>query len=187
MRCFVAVDLSDATRDAIAAAQARLRGAAPNADLSWVNPAKLHLTLKFLGEVEEPSELRPALADVAAAHRPFALEAGGLGGFPSGVRPRVLWIGLRSGLREIGLLAADVERACQQKGFPLDARPFRGHVTIARVRSQRGLGRVLRAVEGERETTFGAWTAREVVLYRSRLGGSAGSTYEPLGRAALRG
>jgi 2'-5' RNA ligase len=188
MRCFVAVDLSDATRDAIAGVQTRLRGAAPNADVGWVNPAKLHLTLKFLGEVDEPTDaLRTELAGVAREHGPFDLSVGGIGGFPTGSRPRVLWIGLRAGLREIGLLAADVERACQRVGFPLDARPFRGHVTIARVRSPRGLSRVVRGMEAERETELGTWRVREVVLYRSHLGGSAGSTYEPLDRIALTG
>lgn len=188
MRCFVAVDLSEATRDAIAAVQARLRGAAPNADVGWVNPTKLHLTLKFLGEVDGPTDaLRLELAGVACEHGPFDLSVGGIGGFPTGPRPRVLWIGLRGGLREIGLLAADVERACQRVGFPLDARPFRGHVTIARVRSPRGLSRVVRAMEAERESELGTWMVREVVLYRSHLGGSAGSTYEPLERLPLGG
>ncbi len=188
MRCFVAVDLSDETRDAIAAAQARLRGAAPNADVGWVNPTKLHLTLKFLGGVDGPLDaLRTGLVGVARGHAPFEVRAGGLGGFPGGARPRVLWIGLRGGLREIGLLAADVERACEQAGFPLEARPFRGHVTIARVRSPRGLSRILRTMDAERETEFGAWTVRTLVLYRSHLGGKAGSTYEPLERIVLSG
>jgi 2'-5' RNA ligase len=190
VRCFVAVDLSDETRDAIAAAQAGLRVAAPRADVGWIDPAKMHLTLKFLGEVEESRRdaIEATLAGVARRHGPFALTAGGAGAFPGPSRPRVLWTGLTAGLREIGLLAADVERACVPLGFPLEARPFRGHVTLGRVRTPRGVGRVLRAMETLEGATFGTWTVREIVLYRSHLGGgSRGSRYEALARFPLGG
>jgi len=189
MRCFVAVDLSDETRDAIAKAQADLRAAAPRADVGWIDPAKMHLTLKFLGEVEEARRdaIDTALADVARRHGPFALTAGGAGAFPGPSRPRVLWTGLVGGLREIGLLAVDVERACARLGFPLEARPFRGHVTLGRVRSPRGVGRAIRAMDALDGAVFGTWTVREVVLYRSHLGGSHGARYEALGRFGLGG
>src|SRR6185503_11131664 len=75
VRCFVAVDVPEATRDAIAAAQGRLREAGPRADVGWVDARKLHLTLKFLGEVPEPTVdvIRDALAVIARRHEPFAL------------------------------------------------------------------------------------------------------------------
>ena len=187
MRCFVAVDLPPGTRDAIATAQATLRTAGPRADVGWVDPTKLHLTLKFLGEVADDGlvALRSALATVARRHAPFAVVAGGMGVFPGRARPRVLSAGLMGGLREIGLLAVDVERACVPLGFPPDARPFRGHVTIGRVRSPRSLGRVLGAMDDLAERSFGSWTVDEAILYRSHLRGSAGSLYEPLARLAL--
>jgi RNA 2',3'-cyclic 3'-phosphodiesterase len=187
MRCFVAVDLSDEAREAIAAAQARLRATAPRAEVGWIDPAKMHLTLEFLGEVAEQQRggIEGALADVAARHAPFALTAGGAGTFPGPSRPRVLWVGLAAGLREIGLLAADVERACAPLGFPPEGRPFRGHVTLGRVRNPRGVGRVVRALRELDGATFGTWTVREVVLYRSHLGGSRPARYEALARFPL--
>ena len=187
MRCFVAVDLSDEARDAIAAAQARLRAASPRAEIGWTDPAKMHLTLKFLGEVEEERRdaIEAALAAVAERHAAFATTAGGAGSFPGPSRPRVLWAGLTAGLREIGLLAADVERACAPLGVPPDARPFRGHVTVGRVRAPRGIGRVMRALGELDGTTFGTWTVREVVFYRSHLRGARGARHEALARFAL--
>jgi 2'-5' RNA ligase len=187
MRCFVAVDVPAKTRDAIAEAASALREAGPRAEVSWAKPEKMHLTLKFLGEVAEATapRLASAFAEVAARHAPFTLVAGGMGGFPSRSRPRVLWAGLVEGRREIGLLAADVERACESLGFPLEARPFRGHLTIGRVRSPRAIGRVVAAMDAFDEAVFGRWTVGELVFYRSHLHGSAGSTYEPLGRFAL--
>jgi len=186
MRCFVAVDLPDDVRAAVAAVQADARAAAPRADVAWVDPAKLHLTLKFLGEVADDAvtDVRAALEAVARRHEPFATAAGGTGQFPSGPRPRVLWVGLTAGLREIGLLAAEVERAYLPLGFPLDARLFRGHVTIGRVRSPRGIARVVTAMAAA-PVALGAWTVRDVVLYRSHLRGAQGSLYEPLARVAL--
>ena len=189
MRCFVAVDLSDATRDAVAAAMTTLREAGRNADIGWTEPTKLHLTLEFLGEVadETRTALGPVLSAVASRHEPFVASAGGVGVFPSRPPPRVLWAGLTGGLRAIGLLAADVERACVPLGFPLATWPFRGHVTIGRVRSPRGFQRLVGALDAMREEAFGSWTVREIVLYRSHLHGSVGSAYEPLARYGLGG
>ena len=187
MHCFVAVDLSPEAREAIAIAQHALRDAGPRADVGWVDVAKLHLTLKFLGEVPEDAvgAVGTTLAEVAGRHRVFELVAGGVGCFPGPSRPRVLWTGLTGGLREIGALAADVERACVPLGFPPEARPFRGHVTIGRVRSPRGIGRVVRTMDALADRTFGAWTVRDLVLYRSHLRGARGSLYEALARFAL--
>ncbi len=183
MRCFVAIDLPDDVRAAVAAAQQRLRDVAPKADVRWTSPAAIHLTLKFLGEVADVEPVRAAIAEVASRHGPIALAAGGLGAFPGPSRPRVLWAGITAGIRELGLLAADVERVVAPLGFAPDARPFRGHLTLARVRSPRGLGRI-GAVLGADASSFGAWTATDVVLYRSHLR-PTGSIYEPLARLDL--
>jgi RNA 2',3'-cyclic 3'-phosphodiesterase len=185
MRCFVAIDLPDDVRAAVAAAQERLRGAAPKADVRWVAPGSMHLTLKFLGEVADAEPIRAVLASVASRHGPIALAAGGLGAFPGPSRPRVLWAGITAGVRELGLLAADVERALAPLGFAPEARPFRGHLTVARVRSPRGLARI-GAVLGADASAFGSWTATDVVLYRSHLR-PTGSIYEPLARVELSG
>jgi 2'-5' RNA ligase len=185
----VAVDLPAEVRDAIAESSSALRAANPRAQVSWTKPEKMHLTLKFLADVPDPtlSRLRTALAAVAIRHARFTLVACGVGGFPSRARPRVLWAGLTEGMREVGRLAADVERACEPLGFPLESRPFRGHLTIGRVRAPRGIGRIVAAMDRFESAVFGRWTVGEIVLYRSHLHGSAGSTYEPLGQFALAG
>jgi 2'-5' RNA ligase len=186
VRCFVAVDLSGEARDAVAEAAGALRERGPRADVKWVDPANLHLTLEFLGEVTEDRivAVRAALGRVAGGHAPFELGMAGIGGFPSLGRPRVLWAGVSHGLRELGLLAADVERAMAPLGFPPESRPFSGHVTLGRVRTPRGLRRVLDAAAALEGQPFGAWTVREIVLYRSHLRPS-GSVYEPLATLAL--
>ena len=186
MRCFVAIELPDDVRAALARTQASLRQRAPRADLRWVDAAGLHVTLKFLGEVAEDrlSALTDALRATVASHAALALAVAGLGGFPSLGRPRVLWAGIPTGVAELGRLAAALERALAPLGFPPESRPFRSHVTIARVRSPRGTGRIAAAIRAGGDVDFGRWTATDVVLFQSRLRPS-GAVYEPLARFAL--
>jgi 2'-5' RNA ligase len=184
LRCFVAVDLSPEVRTALTRAQAGLRAAAPRAEVRWLEPAGLHLTLKFLGQVAE-DKVPAVVAALAAVRRaPIALAAAGLGGFPSLKRARVIWAGLASGVPALTALAADVDRVLAPVGFAPEARPFRGHVTIGRVRSPRGLAAVVEAIQGARAPVFGSWTAAEMVLYQSRLR-PTGAVYEVVSRLPL--
>ena len=186
MRCFVALDLPDDVCAALEAVQARLRMAAPQADVRWVVRAGLHLTLKFLGEVADTQRetVRGALEGVTRAAAPIELSCAGLGLFPGPARPRVVWAGIASGLRELGALAAAIERALEPVGYPAERRPFRGHATLGRVRSPGGIGPLVPALERTGRAEFGRWTASEIVLYRSHLR-PTGSIYEPLARLPL--
>jgi 2'-5' RNA ligase len=187
VRCFVAADVPEEVRAAIARAAAAVRRAARKADVRWVDPAALHLTLKFLGEVAESrlSDLARALAAGVAGRAPFEVAARGLGGFPSVRQPRVVWAGIVVGVAELAELAAAIERALGPLGFPSEARPFRGHVTIGRVRSPRGRERLANAVTTAAALELGAWKVREAVLYRSHLR-PGGAVYEALARLPLK-
>src|SRR5262245_6799886 len=107
-------------------AQATVRRDARDADVRWADREQLHVTLKFLGAVPDDrvaalsSALDAAVADLA----PVALEVAGLGAFPGPTRPRVLWVGIRTGAGELARLAAAVDRALAPLGFPPEARAF---------------------------------------------------------------
>jgi len=188
MRCFVAIDLSPEVRAAIVRAQAGLRAGAPHADVRWLDPGGMHLTLAFLGEVreEQVAAVESALAAAMTPRPPLGLVASGLGGFPSARRPRVVWAGIVGEGEALGRTAAAVASALVPLGFRAEERPFRGHVTLARVRSPRGLQPLGDAVAAGVRADFGAWTAREVVLYRSHLR-TSGAVYEPLVRLPFGG
>lgn len=164
MRLFLALELEPATADGILAAVAPLQAleASPATEgathardraLAWVPAQKLHLTLKFLGDADEErvARLVRAANNVAARHRPFELTLGGVGAFPNFRRPRVVWLGMESEPR-LELLHHDVEVAAADVGYELEGRPFRPHVTLARVREQlpaeraRTLARAPRAI-----------------------------------------
>ena len=123
IRCFVAVLLPDRVRAGLAAVSAELRGRAPG--LVWVQADNLHLTLRFLGEVE-PATLKSAgeaVTVAAAAVAPFTVTLGGLGGFPPGRAPRVVWAGVVGGSAGLGALHAGLEAALLARGIPERAGP----------------------------------------------------------------
>ena len=191
MRCFLAVDLPEAVREAIAAVSTSIRERlrADAGRVRWVAPENLHLTLRFLGEIDEgrAREVTAAVERVTAAQAPIPVEAAGLGLFPGPVRPRVVWAGLTTGSPDVGRLARALEQALAAVGFPPESRPSRAHLTIGRIRpGEHGGARLADALTAAGSPDFGGWTVREVVLYRSHLG-PRGPRYEALGRLPLRG
>ena len=134
-RLFVAVTLPAEAREAIARLIHALR-AADVSGLRLVNPEGVHLTLKFLGNVDR--SLLPALADaldaVGEGAAPFALQLSGVGVFPNPRSPRVLWAGVTGDIASLTALARRVDDACSTLGFPRERRPFSPHLTLARVR-----------------------------------------------------
>ncbi|MBM3889321.1 MAG: RNA 2',3'-cyclic phosphodiesterase [Verrucomicrobia bacterium] len=184
MRLFIAVDISEAVRDAVAATQSQLKLA--NADVAWVKPENFHLTLKFLGEVpdEELDDINAALDLAAAPHGAFEMEMRGMGCFPDRGVPRVVWAGVGEGRDALKGLARDLEEAMAALRFAREKREFAAHLTIGRVRSPRGADRLRRHVDAELETVFGRSTVDQVRLYKSTLA-PGGSIYEVLGAAKL--
>ena len=181
-RSFVAIPLPEDVRGRLAALQETLRPA--RADVKWVDPALLHVTLKFLGDLDD--EARPVLESglqrIAASAAPIDLEARGLGAFPPSGAPRVVWAGLseRAPGRLAGLAGA-VEAAA---GFPPEGRPFAAHVTLGRVKSPRNAAALRALLEAGRDADAGAFRADAVVLFRSDLT-PQGPTYTAVARFPL--
>jgi 2'-5' RNA ligase len=186
MRLFLALELPVAAAEEIAAATAPLRDAEPG--LSWLPVHKLHLTLKFLGEGDDGrvAALTETLDRVARNHRPFEMTVRGAGAFPNFRRPRVVWMGVEPEPR-LELLHHDVEIAAQELGYELEGRPFRPHITLARVRTplpaerSRALARAARKLDHSRS----AYVDR-LTLFDSATGDS-GAHYRRLHAATLGG
>jgi 2'-5' RNA ligase len=190
MRLFVAVDVDAATREGAGRFRDAVARKLPSAErgLRWVAPDNLHMTLRFIGEVDEPRPIEDALAppfDVA----PFVLRWGAPVWIPADGRPRVLAVGLDAGGDALATLAARVAARLAAAGIEPEARPFLPHLTLARVREG-----AAREIARQREAILAAGGRRvagevgvsAVTLYESRLS-PAGPVYAVRLRAALGG
>ena len=186
LRLFFAVELPEEVRARAAEHATRLRQSFPDVRAGWERPEKLHVTLKFLGDVDEPRapSLRRAAEAATRGLSSFALTVEGTGSFPPRGAPRVLWLGLRDDSGRLAHLQSQLERECEREGFPRETRPFKPHLTLARLRTPRG-ARELAAAHGE--TPFGPldFDIPELLLIHSQLG-PGGSRYTPISRHPLR-
>ena len=128
--------MPDALRARLAVEIDRLRAVA--SDVAWVAETNLHVTVKFLGQIEDPrvGVIGDALGAVATRTRSFELGVRDLGAFPTAARPRIVWVGLEPAA-PLAALAADVDTALGALGMPRESRPFAAHVTLGRVRDSR--------------------------------------------------
>ncbi|UCG86320.1 MAG: RNA 2',3'-cyclic phosphodiesterase [Gemmatimonadota bacterium] len=184
MRLFVAVNLPDTLRKAAWNSAAPLRdGRLP---VKWVGVDALHLTLKFLGEVDagRRAEVQDAVDAAASGTTQFALPVLGFGAFPNPRRARVIWLGCDS-VPELELLQHRVEQRMSDIGFPLEVRPFHPHLTLGRVRrdarpaSLAGLDDLLQRLQFQAQTVV-----KSVDLMQSELS-RAGARYTRLHCAKL--
>ena len=173
MRAFIAVEISDQMRGAIARVEEHLKYA--GADVKWVRPELVHLTLKFLGDIDEKraGEVSTIIDDIARARSKFEITAKDIGAFPRIEHPRVIWVGLDKGAAETAGLAAAVEEALAGIGFKKEERPFSPHLTIGRVRSPLNKDKlkekVVSAAESFHATSISPHTVTSIILFRSTL------------------
>jgi 2'-5' RNA ligase len=184
IRSFVAVLLPDPLKARLdeAAAPLRQQGGA----VSWVRAENLHVTMRFLGGVDEATigKVREALAEAAAGVAPFRIVLQGFGGFPTARAPRVVWAGVSDGGEQLGALHARVEAALARRRIPAEGRAFHPHVTLGRAREPRGAGGLAEAL-GAPGAPLGQTLVDAIHLMRSDLHPS-GARYSVLAREPLR-
>lgn len=183
MRTFVAIELPKELASQIDQLQTNLRKT--KADVSWVKPQNVHITLKFLGEVKEEKieEVYQAVEASVAGTKNFQANLQGLGGFPNLKRPRVIWIGIDKGKEILAQLGPKLEEEFFKIGFAKENRDFTPHLTIGRVKSSKNLEKL--AIEINK-TAFETqdFEVQEVVVMKSTLH-PIGSVYTPLKKVLL--
>lgn len=188
IRSFVAIELPAEFKAALGSVEDNLR-AGHYPFVKWVNPSGIHLTLKFLGNIdpEKTIDITSALTEVAHRAFPFHLELGGLGVFPNLRRPRVVWVGIEGDIERLAALQKEVESALVPLGFPAESRPFSAHLTLARLREGISPGERENFGELVGSTAFHSELAFEVNairLMRSQLS-PTGAIYHCLAVIAL--
>jgi 2'-5' RNA ligase len=186
IRTFIALSLPESVKAALEAFGSDLKRS--NAQVSWVRPGSIHLTLKFLGNVPEEGieAIGTALSEVATSIAPFNLQVAGCGAFPTIKQIRVVWAGIRGELDVLQSLQKGVEDAMTLLGFKPEDRPFRPHLTLGRARGRGGLQALQERLMASQDFQTPPFDCREVVLYRSDLKPD-GARYTPLFRAAFTG
>ncbi|MDH3216382.1 MAG: RNA 2',3'-cyclic phosphodiesterase [Candidatus Krumholzibacteria bacterium] len=183
MRLFFAVDLSDSVRATIRQAIEDIPIASP--PWRWVEPANLHITLKFLGEI--PQKWIEGLADCAhlvCRSEPFSIRLRRLGGFPSLSRPRVLFYRAEEGAKPLETLAQELDRELFERlGIAREKRPFRAHLTIARIK-QNLSPQIVRLLQTVPPLGEASQRVENLVLMKSTLR-PEGAVYHPLKEFAL--
>jgi 2'-5' RNA ligase len=183
IRAFIATNIDSRIIREVAETIVQLRRAIP--EVRWVAPDKIHLTIKFLGDIE-PSLVDPianALEQTLTLFPRFTINAKGLGVFPDRRRPRVLWVGLEGG--QLAKLAANVEAALEPLGFLPEARGFQPHLTIGRWARFGGRAQnLMEEIERWKSHDYGVSKVETVTLFQSVLKPD-GAFHQPLRVVAI--
>lgn len=190
IRAFIAVELPGEVAPFLARLQDDLKKR-EQAPVKWVDPESIHLTLKFLGNIDagKVDAIAAAISEAAKGIGPLPLRLGAPGAFPNVRAPRVICVGLEGNTEGLSALHRNIERALVPLGFPPEKRRFSPHLTLGRVRDQaapnerRLLGEAVSSLKVE---TSPAFEARAVSLMRSTLT-REGALYDRLASAALEG
>lgn len=201
MRTFIALPLPSEIQERLSTIQERLKK--NGADVSWVKPHNIHLTLKFLGERDEKmiKSIGEILEQVAGDTQPFYLRLSSPGAFPGINAPRVIWMGIDKGAEETKILAQELEDKIARAGIPKEKRPFSCHITIGRVRSGLNIQKLteeLKRIQTQtgdltagipekpgQDTSRFEFSVDKVILYASTLT-PQGPVYQPVKIANLR-
>ena len=169
MRAFLAIEIPESVREALWALAAGLRQAPVRT--SWTRMENLHVTLRFLGEIgaADADRLTERLAPPCARTAQFTLAVEGVGAFPNPERPAVLWAGVRDPSGRLAALNALAEEAAEHIGLSPERRPFRGHVTLGRVRDERRAGELTAKLHALGNAPCGSFTVEAVALIESQL------------------
>jgi 2'-5' RNA ligase len=184
VRLFIAINLPESERQAIHESTAPLRAAANS--VTWVAPDCIHLTMKFLGEQqpEHVPKVRDVLAGVARRFHPLRLDVGGVGAFPHLRAPRIFWMGIGADPK-LELLHHDLEVACEALGHEVEARAFRPHITLGRVKREVSPDQVASMARLATNVRYrGTMDARSIDVMQSELS-SAGPRYTVLAAVPL--
>ncbi|MDZ4779797.1 MAG: RNA 2',3'-cyclic phosphodiesterase [Planctomycetia bacterium] len=186
VRTFVAVELTPEIRGRAHQLISVLRRVV--ADVRWSPPENMHLTLKFLGDIEvlEIPRICQAVSQAVADLSPFGIEVQGAGAFPDAERPRTVWLGVGEGTDALTEVHERLEAALAPLGFREEGRRFRPHLTLGRVRDSEAGSRFAQTLAEHAEFFAGEMIVGEVTIFSSELSRS-GSKYEVLGHADFGG
>jgi len=169
IRSFIALELEQEIIEKLRGVEEKLKSA--RAEVKWLNPSSIHLTLKFLGGVDEEmiGKIAGKAERIARKYEPFNLSVEGIGTFPPGKSPRVVWVGVKGDTNSLSQLQEQIEQEISSLGFEREARGFTPHLTLGRVKSPGGKEELLQKVEEDKGVKLGGFTVKSFYLFKSDL------------------
>ncbi len=187
MRVFVAVDIDDGIRKAIAELQEQLKSELKldKKAVKWVRPGAMHLTLKFLGEVKDKAitEVCDIVKQVAEKHKAFDLSIENVGSF-GGKSARVLWVGTGAGSKQLERLVGELDERLGDIGFAREKKAFTGHLTLCRIKDYKAGIKLVKKANSIVDFVAGVTNVDSVKVYESKLT-SAGPVYTVLAESKM--
>ncbi|MDP2921540.1 MAG: RNA 2',3'-cyclic phosphodiesterase [Candidatus Omnitrophota bacterium] len=169
IRAFIAVEIDQPSRQKISSLISGLKKS--NADVKWITEDQMHLTLKFLGNIDEGKihEISSALSSISHDFKPFEITLSDIGAFPNLDHPRVIWIEIEKGADLLKTLAGKIDSRLEKLGFQKETREFKAHLTLGRVRTSKNMPQLVKIIN---ETQFAPETGvkiNELILFQSTL------------------
>lgn len=169
IRAFIAVEIDDQTKQKISSLILNLKKS--NADLKWITEDQIHITLKFLGNIDKNSiqKISDEMSNISNAFDSFTINFHKIGAFPNLKRPNVLWLGIDKGAECLKMLNKKIENALGKLGFKEENIEFKPHLTLARTRSLKNISNLAKLIE---ETDLKLWDDLQIhklALYQSIL------------------
>ena len=184
IRAFIAIELPERILQRLVEAQSILKGR--HLGIRWVRKEGIHLTLKFLGNIDsnDVEQVVAAMGRATKTFSPFTLRGEGIGVFPDLRRARVVWAGVSGDAEGLCALQSNLDSELKRIGFPKEKRVFNGHLTLGRVKSRLDRTKLSEALKALSDFQTEPFTAQSVVLFQSDLR-QGGAVYSKLAEVAL--
>lgn len=184
IRAFIAIEIPPEVIKKIAELQDHFK--VLNLDAAWVKPANIHLTLKFLGEVDPKllSQVKETILNSLSSTAKFSISLGAIGVFPNIKQPRILWVGVEDNHKQLEPLKTTIDKGLEPLGFEIDRKRFSPHLTLGRIKSPKGKDRLRKQVQSSQRLDAGAIEVSSVKLMQSQLT-PRGSIYTVLQKFAF--
>ena len=185
IRAFLAIEPPENVLQEITRLQEKLKREI-SGRLSWTRPQGQHLTLKFFGDIstEDVKNICSAVQNRIVSEQKLNLKVEKLGVFPDVRRPRVLWCGVTGDVERLSVLQKKIDNDLAAIGFPAEDRPFKAHLTLARIKDSRDMTGISEALKKHNEFTAGEFNCTELILFQSKLS-PQGAIYTKLAEFAL--
>ena len=169
IRTFIAIEIPGDIQNKIAELQSGLKGLGGR--ITWVKPQNMHLTLKFLGDTDESllENISEKLRQLALSFNQFEIKVKGVGAFPNLRRAKVFWVGTETDSSTLIELAKEIDQQMSEFGYDREKRRFSAHLTMGRVRDNKGIEPLIKKLQKEELFNPGKFVVKEILFIKSEL------------------